>query len=885
MTGTTLGHYEIGEKLGEGGMGAVYRARDRRLGRDVAIKVLPADFASAPDRLVRFEREAQVLASLNHPNVATLYGFEEGEGLPFLVMELVSGQTLRDRIARGALPVTEALTIARQVADGLEAAHDRGIVHRDLKPANVMITPAGRVKLLDFGLAKAFDDTRSVAEMRTVTMSGTAEGVVLGTVSYMSPEQARGATVDKRTDIWAFGCCLFEMLTGRRTFDGETPTDTIAKIIEVEPDWRRLEGRVPDRVRGLLEKCVTKDPRHRLHDIADARIEIERVLAEPEVGRRGTQRNWRVPTLAVALAGGAAGLAVWAVTRSSVAPPTSVIRTVIPLRVSGSSGAPSATLEINTAGIGASVTISPDGQTVAYLMHTGGTHRLYVRRLDQLKATAIEGSDGATLPLFSPDGRYLGFVRDRALFRAALTGGAPTRIADGIDNPRGIDWCGDEIVFTRDVSSGLYKVSTHGGAPTRLTSLDLERRQKSHRFPQVLPGCRAVLFAIGTSTTESWDDADLAIASMETGRYRTVLQGGVSARYSPSGHIVYNRGGTLYAAAFDLEQLEVTGPPVPVVAEVMSVPHGGSTEFALAQNGTLVYAPGRSKMADRQLMRIDRRGGAEPFLDSPRAFASFRLSPDGRHVAAQIRGGIESIWLFDIARGAPTRWTTEWDNAAPIWDPTGRQIVFTSPRQSAFDLYRQAVDGGAAAERIVTSEFAKIPTSWSPDGTTIAYQEQGDIFTVRLAPAAKATPFVNSRARERDAAFSPSGAWLAYVSDESGQDEVYVRRFPDAGARRQISVDGGSNPVWNPDGTEIFYRNGLRMMAVSIQDARNMVVARPQMLYQRHFGSSLRIGFDVTPDGRYFIDLDDAVAEPPPTELVVVQHFANELRRLVPPRR
>jgi serine/threonine protein kinase len=883
MTGTTLGQYEIGAKLGEGGMGAVYRAHDRRLGRHVAIKVLPAEFASVPDRLVRFEREAQVLASLNHPNVATLYGFEEREGLPFLVMELVAGQTLRDRIARGALPVAEALTIAKQVAEGLEAAHELGIVHRDLKPANVMITSDGRVKLLDFGLAKAFETTPAEAQVETVSMNATAPGVVVGTVSYMSPEQARGVEVDTRTDIWAFGCCLFEMLTGRPTFDGRTPADTIAKIIEVGPDWRRLDGRVSVRVRDLLERCLTSDARHRLHDIADARIEIERAQAEP-VRSSTTPRTWRAPIVAAALAAVATGLAVWMLTRPSAAP-SSVIRTVIPLRVNGTPASESSSLDIHPNGIGATLAIAPNGQTVAYVARTGETSRLYIRRLGQLEAMAVEGSDGATRPIFTPDGQSVAFVRDGVLFRAALTGGAPIRVAEGIDDPRGVDWCGDEMVFNRAGSSGLYRVSSEGGASRPLTSLDLNRREKSHRFPEVLPGCRAALFTIGTSTTESWDDGELAIVSMETGQYRTVLPGGGLARYSPSGHLVFNRGGTLFAAAFDQDRLEVTGPPVPVLANVMSVPAGGSAEFALAENGTLVYAPGRSRMADRQLVRVDRRGVAEPLLEAPRAIASFRLSPDGDQVAAHLRAGIDGIWLFDIARGGSTRLTAEWDNISPIWDPTSREIIFSSARRSAYDLYRQPIAGDSAATRIVTNEFTKLATSWSPDGAAIAYQEEGDIQILRFEPGSKSTAFLPSRARERSAAFSPNGAWLAYVSDESGRDEVYVRRFPDAGGRRAVSTDGGTSPVWNPDGSELFYRNGPRMMAVAVQDLRTMAVARPRLLYERRFGRSNDDHFSVTPDGRYFIDLDDAVAEPPPTELVIVQHFADELRRLAPPER
>jgi serine/threonine-protein kinase len=673
------------------------------------------------------------------------------------------------------------------------------------------------------------------------------------------------------------------MLTGRRAFAGDTATDTMAKIIGAEPEWHRLESRVPQRVRDLMAACLTKDPRHRLHDIADARIQIERALTEP-VTSVPAVRSWRPAAVAATFAAGAAALVVWVLVRPPATSLSPVVRTVIPLRLTGTTGGGPATLDVHGYSMGPSLAISPDGQMVAYLVRVNGTGRLYVRRLDQLQATAVEGSGGATAALFAPDGQSLAFVRDGGMFRAALTGGAPTRIADGIVNPRGVDWCGDQVVFTRDVSTGLFKVSVGDGSPTRLTSLDFERREKSHRFPHLLPGCRDVLFTIGTSTTESWGDGDLAVASMETGEYRVVLHGGVHARYSPSGHIVYNRGGTLYAAAFDLQRLEVTGPPVPVVTEVMSNSGGGWGEFALADNGTLVYAPGRSKMAERQLVRIDRRGRTEPILATPQEFASFRLSPDGRRVAAHLFGGIGSIWLFDLDRGAATRWTTEWDNAAPIWDPTGREIVFASPRRSVFDLYRQRVDGGVPAERIVATDFTKVPTSWSPDGQIIAYHEQGNIFVLRLAAGSTPTPFVNSRATEHSAEFSPNGAWLAYVSDESGRPEVYVRRFPDDGSRHPASVDGGTNPVWRPDGKELFYRNGPKMMAVAITDARTMTLARPQLLYERRFGGWGDNRFDVTPDGRYFIDLDDTVAEQPPTELVVVQQFADELRRLAPVR-
>jgi serine/threonine-protein kinase len=882
MIGATLSHYEILEKLGAGGMGVVYRARDTKLGREVAVKVLPEALSHDPERLSRFEREARLLASLNHPNVATLHGFEEAEGTRFLVMELVEGETLADRIARHPLPIEEALPLFRQIAEGLEAAHEKGIIHRDLKPSNVKLTPEGKVKVLDFGLARtlASPESGSQSESPTVTRSPTVAGVILGTAAYMSPEQARGKALDKRTDVWSFGCCLFEALTGHAAFLGETVSDTIAKILEREPAWGALPGRTPRRIRELLASCLTKDPANRLHDIADVRIEMAKALTQPEVSAR---QDKRALLTAVAVAVAATAVALWSLTRTPEIG-RAVTRTILQLpegeRLARDLAAPS-------------VAISPNGRYVAYLTGLGFTavgdknNHLWLRSLDDLEARAIEGGESAAAPVFSPDSEWVGFARERTLLRAAVSGGAPRRIAglDGI--PHGVDWSGDELVFSGEVSSGLFRVPGAGGEPDVLTALASEPREKSHRFPQVLPGGDAVLFTLATSTTESWDDASIAVASMKTGEYKIVLEGGASARYSPTGHLVYARGGSIHAVKFDLENLEVTGRPVQVLEGVMTSAVGGAAEFDLAENGSLLYAPGLSGTEDRRVVSIDRQGRVEPLIETARPFTALRISADGRYVVFGVHACIDSIWLYAMDRGTLTRLTSEWDNNAPVWDPSGREIAVTSARASAYNLYKVGLDGGGKAERLATSDYVQIPTSWSPDGAVLAFHELraetgADVFL--LSSSGDPEPFLTGRADERFAAFSPNGRWIAYQSDETGRHEIYVRRYPGGGGLRQVSTDGGAYPVWNPNGKELFYRDGDKMMAVTVETGGDLVLGRPTVLFERRYGRSAFSTFAVTPDGRRFIDLDDSVAEPAPTHLVLVQNFAEELKRLAPAR-
>ncbi len=872
MMGTTLSHYEIREKLGAGGMGVVYRARDTKLGRDVAIKVLPEDIQHDAERLSRFEREARLLASLNHPNVATLYGFEEDAGTRFLVMELVEGETLADRIARRPLPLDEALPLFRQIAEGLEAAHDKGIVHRDLKPSNVKLTPEGKVKVLDFGLAKTLASRESgpQSESPTVTRSPSESGVILGTAAYMSPEQARGKALDKRTDVWAFGCCLFEALTGRAAFLGETVSDTIAKILEREPAWGALPGSTPKKIRELLAWCLAKDPAMRLHDIADARIELTKALAEPEESPR--QRQWAFyAAIAVALA---AAVAIWSLTRGSESEARAVIRSILPLPDGESlQGFPS-------------VAISPDGRYVAYVAGNEKSRRLYLRRVDELEARPIEGSEGADKPFFSSDSEWVGFAAmDRAVLRAAVSGGAPTRVSEIHGYSVGMDWLGDSLV-QGDVSGGLFRVTAAGGEREVLTLLHSERGEKSHRSPQVIPESDAVLFTVGTSTTESWDDASIAVASMKTGEYKIVLEGGFQARYSPTGHLVYARNGTLFAVTFERKKLEVTGQPVPVLRGVRTYPVSGGAEFALDENGSLVYAPGLSRTSDARVVTVGRDGWVEPLIDTPRQFIDLRLSPDGRVLALEIMGGINSIWLYEIDRGTLTRWTSEWDNRFPVWAPSGREIAFSSHRAGTSHLFKQAIDAGGKAELLATSDRNRIPTSWSPDGGVLLFDEYGveegaDIWMLPLAGDREPQPLANGRANEMWAEFSPNGKWIAYQSDETGRFEIYLLRFSDGREKRQVSTGGGEHPKWNPNGKELFYPSGDKMMSVAVETEGELTLGRPTLLFEKRRNPDLP-PFAVAPDGQRFIYIDDSVAEPAPTHLVLVQNFGEELKRLVP---
>ena len=881
--GTRLGAYEIREPIGKGGMGEVFRARDVRLGRDVAIKMLPSEVAQVPERLARFRREAQVLASLNHPNIAAIHGLEEHEGQPFLVLELVDGEDLSERLKRGPIPLEEIFDIARQVAEALEEAHNKGVVHRDLKPANIMVTPDGKVKVLDFGLAKAFaaendGSSPELSQSPTISRQATAAGVILGTAAYMSPEQAKGKQVDKRTDIWAFGAVVYEMLTARQAFSGEDFSETLAAILKEEPDWTRLPAATPAKLNELLRRCLRKDPKRRWHDIADARIEIEEA-PEGEVAE-APARNLRGVLVLAALASIVTGVIVWGVTRSSAPtplPPLPVMRTVIPLPPGSELGR-----EFDPM-----LAISPDGQTAAYAVREGGVRRLYLRSMDSLEAQLVPGTEMATMPVFSQDGRWVAFrvgLGGGSLKKVSVTGGAPIVIT-AVGAGRGSAWAPDgTIIFTRD-AAGLARVSSDGGIPETLTTPDRESREKTHRFPHLLPGGSALLFTDGSADIDSFDEASIAVLSLETGERRMLVQGGSNPHYVSTGHLVYARAGAIVAVPFDVTELEVTGPPVTVLEGVAMNPVAGNAEMSLSGTGHLLYAPGGAFTPPHRVVWVGRDGETEPLTQSTGYFASTALSPDERRLAIFVTGANNSIWIYDIARATMTRLVSGFENLFPIWTPSGVRVTFNSNRSGPLNLYWQIANGSAPPERLTTSEFAQTAESWAPDGQWLVFEEQRpdtgfDIGVLSMEGDRTSRPFAQSAANETSPRFSADGRFIAYTSDESGRNEVYIQPFPSSGRKWPVSTEGGDTPLWNPNGRELIYANGGEILVVDVDTRGELTLGKPRALFE--VPSALNGPMDISSDGQRLVFIDESAAPPAPTYLVLIQNWAEELKRLAP---
>jgi serine/threonine protein kinase len=877
--GARLGSYEIVGPLGAGGMGEVWRVRDARLGREVAIKVLPEAVAGDPARVARFEREAKLLASLNHPGIATVHGFEQVDGVSMLVQELVEGLTLAERLRRGALPMREALELAVLIAEALEAAHEKGIVHRDLKPSNVKLTADGRVKVLDFGLAKALGTESAVADVSKLTTdtSPTGAGVILGTAPYMSPEQARGEGVDERTDIWAFGCVLYEMLTGGRAFRGATGSDVIAAIIERQPDWKALPTGTPPLVGSVLRRCLQKDRSRRLHAIADARLEIEEALtwagSQAAAGPAWSRSSARRALLMILGVLAAAGTS-WLWTRSPR--PGHQAPTRFNIDVAASTQLP---LETVTAPIA----ISPDGRQLAYQAEGQG---LYVRALDQAKARRIPGTESASQPFFSPDGQWLGCVADGKLLRVPLGGGSPRVIAEA-PQPRGASWADDgTIVYTPHTLSGLFRVSSEGGAPSTLTEPD-PSQETSHRWPQVLPGAHAVLFTTHPPSGRI-DESRIAALSLKTGDRKILVQGGIYGRYVPTGHLVFVSGGSMFAAPFDVGKLELIGPAVAVLDDVRMAWGSGAAHFDFSRAGTAMYVAPHQRPGEAALQWVDRKGAAAPVTSTRRAFRAPRLSPDGRRLAVHVQepNGMD-LWLLEIARQAWSRLTFAKDNAWPVWSPDGARIAFTSNRNGYYNLYLVAADGGGV-ERLTTSVSWHFPTSWSPDGRVLVFEGSNpdtefDVWEVPVDGGRRPRPLVVAPLAQNEARFSPDGRWLAYESAESGRAEVYVRAYGGSDRRWTISTEGGSAPLWSHMGREIVYTNGTKILAVPVATTPTFKAGVPAVLFDR--GKRVH-GYDVTPDGQRFVIAEDAEPEPERLQIVVIPDWFEELKAKVPvPRR
>lgn len=895
MIGKTISNYKILEKLGEGGMGVVYKAHDTKLGREIALKALPEEFAQDRERLARFEREAKLLASLNHPNIATIYGLEESEGLNFLTLELVEGETLAEKLTSGPLKVQDALEMCRQIAEALESAHDKGIIHRDLKPSNIKVTPENKVKVLDFGLAKAFEvaEVGDAAGMDpykspTLTVGSSRSGVIMGTAAYMSPEQARGKALDKRTDIWSFGCVFYELLTGQQLFIGETTSDMVAGILKQEPDWKALPKELPVRIRDLLRRCLQKDSNKRLHDIADARIEIEEVkskpleptienIAEAEEIQPGLKKQafpWGVTAIIVVIVAIISSAAVWILKTSPTPPPQSAKRFLVDL--------PSE-LRFGGTGYGNRLALSPDGKNLVYSAHDGEKYQLYIRPLERLEATAIPGTENAIHPFFSPDGQQIGFFVEGRLKKVSLSGGIPLTIceADG----RGATWSPDGNIVMGSQGKGLMQVSSSEGIPQSLTTLDKENSETSHRYPQILPGGKAVLF---TARRESGtDDSRIAVCSLDTGEHRILFdETGFDARYVSSGHILYLRGGVLMAVPFDVHTLNVTESPVPLAINI----HWGSdgnARFSISDDGTLVYFPLTGDIGKRSLVWVDRKGIEAPVAIGQYGYRVPRISPDGKKVAvSKYEGENYDIWVYDVERGTLTRLTFEGSNTTPAWTPDGKRLLFCSNRARVYDIYSKRADGSEEAELFFSSEYLKWSPSFSDDGESLAYYEinpetQRDIWTMQLKDKS-ASPLINTSANERAPIISPNGRWVAYSSDESGRYEVFVSPYQKAAGKWPISTDGGTEPLWSPDGRELFYREKNRMMAVSIETSPSFKAGKPEMLFERmYYSYSYTSSYDIHPDGSRFLMIKSE-DEPESRQISIVLNWDEELKRLVP---
>jgi serine/threonine protein kinase/Tol biopolymer transport system component len=887
VIGRQLGSYNIVSLLGVGGMGEVYQAHDGKLNREVAIKVLPAAFVNDADRLSRFQREARMLASLNHPNIATIHGLEQSDGVYYLVMELVSGCTLAERVRAGALKIEEALKIATQIAEALEAAHEKGVIHRDLKPANVKVTPEGRVKLLDFGLAKAFasDGGADLSNAVTLTAMGTEEGRIVGTPAYMSPEQARGKPVDKRTDIWAFGCALYELLTGRQAFRGDTLSDMIAAVLEREPDWQALPPATPAKIRDLLLRCVQKDSQRRLRDMGDARIEIEEALSAPATPEPTAAANtirargqgtllWGAASFLMVAAIGS--LAIWYVKLSPSPQPVSRLTITLPpgQQLAGLDSSPV-------------VALSPNGTHLAYVARQAGTQQLYLRAMDSQEATLIQGTEGASSPFFSADGQWLGLFAEGKLKKVSLSGGAIMTLGNS-GFPGGASWGNNGMIaFAPSIVSPLLEVPDVGGTPQLLTRF--EKGEITHRWPEFLPGGKAVHFASGPTAT-NWTNAQVAVYSAGTGERRNLGQGGTQPRYASSGHLVYAQGGSLMAMRFDPQRLTTMGAAVPVVEGVQQSPSTGAAQYSISATGSLVYVPGRVQATQSRLVWVNRNGTEQPLAAPVRAYRNPRLSPDGRHVATTIDELESNLWLYDLSRETLARFTFGGNyNSASAWTPDGKWIAFQSNKEGPRNVFWQRADGTGGLERLNISEHNQVPISWSPDGQLLAFLDVSpatgyDIWVLRMSDR-KAQPFLQTLFNEGAARFSPDGHWLAYVSDESGNNEIYVQPYPGPGGKWLISAEGGAEPVWNPNGRELFYRGGDKMMAVDVATQPGFIAGKPRVLFEGQYVPSPTTppNYDVSRDGQRFLMLKPIEqAQAAPTQINVVLNWFEELKRRVP---
>jgi len=885
LNGKRLGPYEILSAIGAGGMGEVYRARDTRLERIVAVKILPDHLSDRAELRDRFEREARTIASLNHPHICTLYDIGHQDGIDYLVLEYLEGETLAERLKKGPLPLDQVLQYAMEISDGLDKAHRKGITHRDLKPGNIMLTKSG-TKLLDFGLAKLRGPQTSVANLSALPTEGsnlTAQGSIVGTLQYMAPEQLEGKEADARTDIFAFGTITYEMATGKKAFEGKSQASLIAKILETDPPpMSSLQPMTPPALDRAVKTCLAKEPDNRWQTASDLCRELKWMAEESTpksapsavaLASSRISRRWvLVSAAACVFAAAIAALVVWALRPAPAPVARPVTRTVITLPPGDRLVGPDQP----------ALALSPDGKQLAYATIRGATQQLYLRAMDSLEAKPIPGTEGASSPFFSPDGQWLGFFANGKLKKVSVSGGAVLTLSDARGTSAGSWGNGGSIIFQSLISAPLQRISDAGGTAQPLAPL--EKGEDANTWPEFLPGSQAVLFNGGTL-----ESPKVAVQSIATGDRRDLTPTGAFPRYAASGHLIYEQAGTLMAVPFDPQRLEIKGAAVPVIEGVARSTVTDAAQYSISATGSLAYVSGGSEANQRRMVWVSRNGMEQPLPASPHTYQYTRLSPDGRRVAVELDN---QIWLYDLATDRLTPFTFEGSiNQNPTWTPDGKRIAFYSNKEGeAANLFWQLADGSGGLERLTTSDYTHVPKSFSPDGQLLAFHENNpktakDIWVLRLSDR-KAEPFLRTPFIEGAPTFSPDGHWLAYVSNESGRPEVYVQPYPGPGGKWQISTEGGTEPAWNRNGRELFYRSGDKMMALDVTTQPTFSAGKSKMLFERRYFTSdfplVGTAYDVSADGQRFLMVKDAEQASAVTQINVVLNWFEELKQKVP---